>query len=158
MPYRTGMAVLFMVSLMPLVSSERAAQKPAATPTPANATPVVVHVYRLKNFFGRALKPVLFLDGVKVAKVTNGRYFLLCLEPGHHEIWSTEQDEGVEATFESGTEHYIQVEIGPGTWIGHGYVKIQPREQGVFAIKRLEPLDEDNIFDKKVATTTTCSP
>jgi hypothetical protein len=53
------------------------------------APPAIVYVYRPWEAFGFGLEPAVFCDEQKVARMDNGRYFLLKLEPGVHAIRSS---------------------------------------------------------------------
>jgi hypothetical protein len=96
----------------------------------------------------------VFCDEQRVAKMVNGRYFLLTLEPGVHSIHSTEKGVGVEMSFESGREYFLEVRLSDSlstTWFKFG-VDRASRYRGAEAIGDLKPLEPDEIIDKSRVT------
>lgn len=65
-------------------------QADAAKP-PSAAGKAVVFVYRPGKLVGGALEPSVYCDGVEVARMDNGRYFVLLLDPGEHRIRTTQE-------------------------------------------------------------------
>lgn len=61
------------------------AQEPAAGPLVTDAKPVqaTVYVYRYKQFVGSALSPSVWCDETELARMENGRYFTVKIDPGN---------------------------------------------------------------------------
>jgi hypothetical protein len=114
----------------------------------------LVWIFRYKRVFGYASHPAVFCDEQKVAKMVNGRYFLLTLEPGVHSIHSTGKGEGVEMSFESGREYFLEVRVSDSpTFSGYKFVVDRAsRYRGAEAIGDLRPLEPDEIIDKSRVT------
>src|SRR5678815_269380 len=72
--------------IMCLAASFCVAQDPkAVTPEPAKPTDnALIYFYRIKQFAGSALEPSVFCDDKELARMDNGRYFAVDLEPGQH--------------------------------------------------------------------------
>ena len=81
------------------------AQEPAPAPTPAPsptaAEPAVasthtkarIYFYRIKQFAGSALEPSVYCDDKELARMDNGRFFAVDLEPG--ELGQPHVEDGV---------------------------------------------------------------
>lgn len=116
---------------------EAAPQAPAADkPTPAPTTPETkpaeapqvarLVCYREKRFAGAALHHSIFLDGVEIADLNNGTYFVIKATPGEHKLHADEEKDEFTFTVEAGKTYYFRTEIKVGFWKGHG--KISPVE------------------------------
>ena len=83
---------LSVLSLAVLLTGALAfAQEPAAGPLAADAKPVqaTVYVYRYKQFVGSALSPSVWCDETELARMENGRYFTVKIDPGKHTFTPT---------------------------------------------------------------------
>lgn len=114
---------------------------------------VTVYVYRYKQFTGSALEPAVFVNGSEIAKMDNGRYFRVKLDPGKHTFQSNDKQSGIVLDLKSGEEYYIRVEIVAGVWKGHGRLVFVPEEQGTFEIQKLKPLDKKKVVDVSLVVT-----
>ena len=77
---RLAASFLFFATVIPVLicpAQERQAQK---------ATLVF---YRPKRFVGSALTPSVYLNGEQVARLDNGRYFVIEVAPTHYKIESS---------------------------------------------------------------------
>ncbi len=75
------------------------AQEPAADSqktTDAKASKAIVYVYRYKKFVGGALAPSVYCDETELARMENGRYFTVKLDPGKHNFRSNDKQSGTE--------------------------------------------------------------
>jgi hypothetical protein len=109
-----------------------------------------VTIYRVKKFFGSALKPSIYVDGRQVARIQNGRYFTLDLPPAHHHVFSsTAKGADLELDIKPGEKHYIEMVILPGTWRGGGRLVPVSESDGKAAIQKLKPLDHQFIFTQE---------
>jgi hypothetical protein len=104
-------------------------------------------VYRYKQYVGSALEPSVYSDEFEVARMDNGRFFMLELEPGKHNFRSDDKQSGIDMIIEAGKDYYVRVEIATGFLKGHGRLVMTAPEQGQFEVKKLQPLGQDKIRD-----------
>src|SRR6185437_8444429 len=125
----------------------------AASSTSQAANPQsTVYVYRYKQFVGKALSPSVFCDDNELARMENGRYFIVTLNPGKHLFHSNDKQAGVELDLKPGEKSYIRVEIATGLMKGHGRLVSVTPEQGTYEITKLKPLDSDKVKDTQHVT------
>ena len=105
-----------------------------------------VTIYRVKKFTGSALKPSIYVDGRKVARIQNGRYFTLNLPPAHHVFSSTAKGADLQLGTKPGEKYYIEMVILPGTWRGGGRLVPVSETDGKAAIQKLKPSDHQFVF------------
>ena len=138
------------------------AQEPAASPAPAPAespAPAVVsdakpkiYFYRIKQFTGSALEPTVYCDEKELARMDNGRYFVVTLEPGKHTCRMGDKQTGFEVDMKAGEEYYAKITIEAGVFKGRGRLTLQAKEQGAFELKKVKPLGADKVKDKTLVT------
>ena len=130
-----------------------AQDKPAA-PAPGapavDATHAMIFVYRHKQFAGSGLEPSVYLDENQVARMDNGRFFVIKVAPGKHTIRSNDKQSGIEMELVAGKSYYVKVEIATGFWKGHGRLLLMQPEQATYEVKKLEPLGKDKIVNKEM--------
>ncbi len=128
------------------------AQEPAAASqtTDAKASKATVYVYRYKQFVGSALSPSVWCDETELARMENGRYFTVTLDPGKHTFHSNDPQSGVALDLKAGQPYFIRVEIATGLMKGHGRLTLVSAEQGTYELKssKLKPLDQGKVVDK----------
>ena len=130
-------------------------QTPQTAPTPqadapavtANAGKAVVIVYRTGKLTGKALEPSVFCDKVEVARMDNGRYFILLLEPGEHRIHMTQENKRVDLKLGAGEVAFVRVRIVMGLMKGRGEPSLADEEDAAKDLKKMEPLGADKIKD-----------
>lgn len=146
------------------------AQDPAASPTPAPATesqapatetpaPAMasdakpkIYFYRIKQFTGSALEPTVYCDEKELARMDNGRYFVVTLEPGKHTCRMGDKQTGFEVDMKAGEEYYAKISIEAGVFKGRGRLTLLAKEQGAFELKKVKPLGADKVKDKTLVT------
>src|SRR6185295_5032907 len=111
-----------------------------------------VYVYRRKEFNTRNMQPSVYVDGREVARMDDGKFFIVTLEPGKHTVFVNKEYSGAEVDMKPGEEYYFRVSIKPGFWKGRGEVDFVQKEQGVLEIKKMNPLEEKWIKDKSRVT------
>jgi hypothetical protein len=138
-------ALKFVPFVLALASLSVLAQEPAA-PTQQKS---VVYVYRYKQFVGSALAPSVYCDEAQLARMENGRYFAINVDPGRHTFRSNDAQSGVQLDVKPGQEYYIRVEIVPGMMKGHGRLILTAAEQGRYELQsnKLKPLDANKVLD-----------
>jgi len=127
------------------------AQEPSGTTqaTDKGDTKATVFVYRYKQFTGSALSPSVYCDEVQLAKMENGRYFTVRIDPGKHIFHSNDKQAGIELDLKAGQQYFVRVEIATGFMKGHGRLLLVAPEQGSYELKssKLKPLDADKVVD-----------
>jgi hypothetical protein len=128
------------------------AQEPAADSktTDAKASKATVYVYRYKQFVGSALSPSVWCDETELARMENGRYFTVKIDPGKHTFHSNDAQSGVALDLKAGQPYFIRLEIATGLMKGHGRLTLVSAEQGTYELKssKLKPLDQGKVVDK----------
>ncbi len=109
-----------------------------------------VYFYRYKQFVGSALAPSVYCDDSQLARMENGRFFLVHVAPGKHSFHSNDAQAGIELDVKGGEKYFIRIEIATGMMKGHGRLVLMPTEQGSYELKskQLKPLDADKVADK----------
>ena len=132
-------------SAAPQTESATAAARPTSQPDKAT-----VYFYRYKQYAGSVLKPSVYCDEVEVARMQNGHYFALTLDPGKHTFRSNDKQSGAEVDLKPGQEYFLRVEIVAGVMKGHGRLVAVVAEQAKYELraKNLKPLDAENVTDK----------
>ena len=147
-------AAIFIQGLPPAAAQ---AQPGSAPTTQSKAT---VYVYRYREFSGSALQPSVYCDDTALARIQNGRYFAVKLDPGSHSFRSNDSQSGVQLDLRPGQEYFLRVEIAEGMWKGHGRIVTIMPEQGRYELrtKGLKPLDTDKVNDKTRVSTAELRP
>jgi len=146
-------SILNSLLFIALATSFLHAQEPApATMEPqksaaATDSQATVYVYRYKQFQGSALSPSVYCDETELARMDNGRFFVVKLAPGKHVFRSNDKQSGIDADLKPGQDYYIRVEIVAGMMKGHGRLVSVASEQGSYEIKSLKALGSDKVKD-----------
>ena len=131
-----------------------------ATQTPADAKAgaadrattqepkATIYFYRIKQFAGSALEPSVYCDERELARMDNGRYFGVKLDPGKHTCRMGDKQTGFEIDMKAGEEYYAKVSIEMGFWKGRGRLTLVQKEQGAFEIKKVKPLSAGKVKDR----------
>lgn len=142
-----ALKVLLPITFLALFAT---AQEPANTqPVDTTDTKATVYVYRYKQFVGSALAPSVYCDEAELAKMENGRYFTLRLDPGKHVLHSNDKQAGIDLDLKAGQQYFIRVELVPGAFKGHGRLVLVAAEQGTYEMQssKLKPLDANKVVD-----------
>ena len=111
-----------------------------------------IYFYRIKQFGGSGLEPSVYCDDKELARMDNGRYFGVTLEPGKHTCRMGDNQTGFEIDMKAGEEYYSRVTIETGFWKGHGRLTLMQKEQGAFEMKKVKPLGADKVKDRSLVT------
>lgn len=149
-------------------SPQAEAAKPAESPSPQaeaakasetkpaeSSAPVqkpIIYFYRIKQFAGSALEPTVYCDEKELARMDNGRYFGVTLEPGKHTCRMGDKQTGFEVDMKPGQEYYAKITIDPGFWKGRGRLSLLQPEQGAFEIKKTKLLGHDKVRNREMVT------
>lgn len=121
-------------------------------PSGDKSAKALVYFYRLKALVGWALEPLILCDGKEIAKMDNGSYFAVSLEPGTHTCNISNNKSGFEADFKPGESRYAKVTLEAGAWKGHGVITLVQPEQASYEIKNLKLLKASKIKDPDSVT------
>ncbi|HKS76177.1 MAG TPA: DUF2846 domain-containing protein [Terriglobales bacterium] len=110
-----------------------------------------VYVYRYKQFVGSGLSPSVYCDEVQLARMENGRYFSVAVDPGKHVFRSNDSQSGIELDAKAGQQYFIRLEIAAGMMKGHGRLILTAPEQARYELQssKLKPLDSGKVVDKE---------
>jgi hypothetical protein len=86
--------------------------------------------YRPGAFYGKALKPSVYVDGEEVGRLKSGKYIAYQTTPGKHMLASSKKDTAVEVTLSNDQPQYVEMMIQTGTWRGAGRLVPVPAEEG----------------------------
>lgn len=111
-----------------------------------------IYVYRRKEFNTRNMQPSVYVDGAEVARMDDGKFFIVTLDPGKHRVFVNKEYSGAEVEMKPGEEYYFRVSIKAGFWKGRGEIDFVQKEQGVLEVKKMKPLEEKWIKDKSKVT------
>ena len=152
---RVALAFVLVIGL----AATAVAQAPQVPTTPAGQAVEAskdvarVYVYRYKQYAGSALEPSIYCDEVQLARMDNGRYFVVELPAGKHAFRANDKQSVIELDLKAGQASYIRMELAMGFWKGSGRLMLMMPEQGAAEIKKLEYLGGDKIKDTKVLKT-----
>jgi len=123
--------------------------------TPSNKAIVFVYSNATTTTVGQLRKPV-FLNGKEIADVRPEHFFIARVDPGKHFFHlKNKKLGGVEKEFKVGETYYIKI-----TWRKNGFTVVpdgflfMPTENGEFDIKQLRPIEQGNIKDTSIVTTS----
>lgn len=88
------------------------AQEKKATPPPSGTT-ATLYVYRLRDVSGMLNKPSVYIDEREIARLANGRFFGVNVDPGQHVVRSTEKNSSVTLDMKAGQVYYIRLAFEP---------------------------------------------
>ena len=146
-----SLKVLFAVVVFASVLA--VAEEPASPVADSGQSKATLFVYRYKQFVGKALAPSVYCDEAELARMENGRYFAVKLDPGKHSFRSNDKQSGVDLDMKAGQSYFIRVEIAAGFMKGHGRLLLVPGEQAVYEVKKLKPSDQDKVVDQTRVST-----
>jgi hypothetical protein len=126
----------------------------------AKSTKATVYVYRYKQFVGSALSPSVYCDETELARMENGRYFTVKLDPGKHNFHSNDKQSGMDLDVKAGQEYFLRVEIASGFAKGHGRLVLMSPEQGGYELKssKLKPLDSNKVINATLVSVDEAHP
>lgn len=127
---------------------QQAATKPAAkAPVQQPATLVF---YREKRFYGTGLKPQIYANGEEIAKLDNGRYFVLTLKPGTYQIEFSPKQDALQVEAKPGKTEVLELLIISDSWKGEGRLIPADSDNARAALEKLKPLDPKYVQSEDV--------
>jgi hypothetical protein len=134
-------APLLLVLLFPLLLSGRQNNVPPDQDGKDKTTAILF--FREHHFTGSALKPSIFVDDKEVNRLSNGRWFLVKVEPGKHKLQSSAKNEPATIVdVAAGETAYVQMVILTGNWRGGGRLVTVDSKEAQTQVAKLKPLDE----------------
>lgn len=115
-------------------------------------TKAIVYVYRKKEFNTRNLQPSVFVDDVEVARMDDGKFFVIKLDPGKHNVVVNKGFSGAALDMKPGHRYYFRVSYKAGFWKARGEMEYMTREQGKLEVGNMKPLEDKWIKDKTRVT------
>jgi hypothetical protein len=125
--------------------------KSAEAPTTGD-TKAIVYVYRKKNFNSRNMQPSVYVDGVEVARMDDGKFFIIKLDPGKHSLEVNKGHSGAQIDMKAGEQYYFRIDIKPGFWKGRSEALYMQKEQGSLEVQKMNPLEAKWIKDNSKVT------
>jgi len=107
-----------------------------------------VYIYRTKKFYGESLRPSVYVDKVRLARIENGSYLAIKVTPGRY-AFHMHDKAGVEVELKEGQECYLQVEVMYGFLKGQGEIRQAKPEDGAAAVKKLRLLEDKTASDEQ---------
>jgi len=120
------------------------------TPAAANSAESIVYIYRPSKLVGKALEPSVFVDDIELARMDNGRYFVLRLPPGKHLVHMTKEKKGFAVDMGPGQTFYFHVGIEAGMWKGEGKLTMEDAEKALPEIRKIKYMGKEKIKDHTV--------
>lgn len=139
--------LLILTFINPCVYSQSSGGNVDAQPT-EDASKATIYFYRYKQFIGYRAKPSVYCDETQLAKIQNGRFFVVKLDPGKHTFRANDKQSGVELDVKAGQVYYIRVEIVESFLKQYGRLVLMAPEQGAYEVKKLKPLGAENVRDR----------
>jgi len=140
-------------STQPAPSTQPSPQ-PAAEGLPARAAgKAVLFIYRPGKLVGKALEPSVFVDGVEIGRMDNGRYIVVLLDPGEHRVHMTQDNKRVDLKLGAGEAAFVRIKIVMGMMKGRGEPVLADEEDAAENLKKLEPLGADKYKANALAVT-----
>ena len=110
--------------------------------------PATVYVYRANQFTAKLKSPTVFCNETPLAKMQNGRFFIVGLAPGKYAFRSEDKGVGIQLSAEAGKEYFVRVEMAMGQWKGTQQVTEVSADQAQKEIAGLKSIDENKIIDR----------
>jgi len=129
--------------------TEQKATNAAAAATGAKAT---IYVYRLREMAGLLNKPSIYVDEKEIARVRNGRFFVVNLDPGQHVIHSQHKPAIVSLHVNPGQVYYIRVAWEFTSQGDRAATTLIPLERGWAEMSQTEPSNPSDIKDHELAS------
>jgi len=129
--------MLLGVLLIGILTSGCATLGPTFTAdTAVAADRAAVYVYRSPGLVGGALSPNVAANGVPLADLPSGGYFVYHAAPGEVELSArTEAKTSVTLDAKAGQVYYVKGSIGVGVFVGHPHLVIVTNDIGEREIK-----------------------
>ena len=126
-------------------------QEQKATNPPVIGTKATMYVYRLRDRQGMLNKPSVYIDERELARIENGRFFVVNVDPGRHVVHSVDKASTVTVEMQPGQIYFLRVEIVQTQFTYRFETILVPPEQGWSEIGQTQPNDSKDIKDSELA-------
>jgi len=97
------------VLVLALATAAFAQEQPAAVAAQAAGTKATLYVYQSHAMRGGFNKPSIYIDDAEFARIGNGSFFGVSLDPGHHVVRSDEKASAVALEMKPGQVYYVRL-------------------------------------------------
>lgn len=138
--------------ILAMIETQKTGQSNGAEENNGEPT-ATVYLYRRKEFSTRNMQPSVYVDETEVARMDDGRFFVIKLDPGKHSISSNKGLSGAAIDLKAGRTYFFRMSIVAGFWKGHSEITLVEKEQGMFELGTMKPLEPKWIKDKTRVST-----
>jgi Protein of unknown function (DUF2846) len=118
-----------------------------------------VYVYRVSKGSGPPPNsPSVYCDEQELARIQNGRYFSIRVDPGKHSLRSTDEKSVIELNVKAGQSYYVRGEVVPVKLKPRGRLTQMSSEEGVSEMRSLQPINADMVKDRSRVLLTPLPP
>lgn len=136
------LAIIILATLVAVPLSLLAQSQAAAADSSSKQAKATIIFYRPGAFYGKALKPSIYVDGNEIGRLKSGKYISYQTTAGKHSLSSSKKDAEVEVSVTGDQPQYVEMLIQNGTWRGAGRLVPVPAEEGKHKADQLK-LQED---------------
>jgi Protein of unknown function (DUF2846) len=139
-----GFGVVFCLGALAFAPIGRAQAQVAKTADEtAKDKGAAILFFREHHFAGSALKPSIYVDDKEVNRLSNGRWFVVKVEPGKHKLQSSAKNEPATVVdVAPGETAYVQMVITTGNWRGGGRLLTVDSKEAQEKVAKLKQSDE----------------
>ena len=135
-----------LVEIFPAAKVAAAAARKAAS-GPGSEGLAIVYVYRPHKLVGKLREFSVVCDGIEIARMDDGSYFSLKLEPGKHLLRTADLNHGYVINMEPGQIYFFRV--GLVTWKAEDQLILEDAQQALREIRKLKFLKQERIRDRR---------
>ena len=132
------LGALASVALAGLSQSQTA---PTTAPQAGQAKATLIF-YRPSAFYGKALKPSIYVDGNEIGRLKSGKYISYQTTAGKHSLSSSKKDAEIEVNLTGEQPQYVEMMIQSGTWRGAGRLVPVPADEGKRKAEQLKSQED----------------
>lgn len=131
-------------------AADPAQQKQKAMNPPAAGEKATLYVYRLRDVGGMFNRPSVYIDEREVARIGNGRFFAVNIDPGQHVVRSTLKASAVTLEMKPGHVYYIRTNFEATRYTGGLATTLVRPEQGWSELGQTKANDPKDIKDHEL--------
>jgi hypothetical protein len=117
-----------------------------------SADPATVYVYRLHAYDWGKRKITLVLDGKELARLQDGRYFVMRVDPGEHVLSDKKAAFNITLALESGKSYFVRAEFKSTVAFMQAKFSMTDPAFGAEEIKAMRLLDFDQVENHQIVT------
>jgi hypothetical protein len=142
----------------PAIQTAEHVPQQAATNTAAAATKATLYVYRLHAMRGAFNKVSIYVDDQEFARMGNGSFIGVNLDPGRHVVRSDEKASAVAVEMESGRVYYVRLAFEQTRATYRAETELVPAELGWSELGQTKPNDSKNIKNHELVLVDSMPP